>query len=213
MCLVSLSSIGGESNQLRFNKTDSADITVTEGIKDNCAEGNEKISRETLEGMIAAGNDVTGVCTSLITDMSRLFFQNKTFNQDISGWDVSNVVDFSVMFNATDAFNQPLNNWDTSSAKKMNHMFAHAASFNQPLDNWNTSGVTTMASMFHSAKAFDQDISGWDTSQVTDFSYMLAWSKFSHDISKLNTSSAIQWYFFSNANSLLPLAYIPSKFR
>jgi surface protein len=108
MCLVSLSSIGGESNQLRFNKTDSADITVTEGIKDNCAEGNEKISRETLEGMIAAGNDVTGVCTSLITDMSRLFFQNKTFNQDISGWDVSNVttaIDFMV---GADSFGKEL---------------------------------------------------------------------------------------------------------
>ena len=36
--------------------------------------------------------------TSLITDMSGLFFNSYSFNGDISDWDVSNVTDMSYMF-------------------------------------------------------------------------------------------------------------------
>ena len=36
--------------------------------------------------------------TSLITDMSRLFFRKQLFNSDISNWDVSNVNNMEQMF-------------------------------------------------------------------------------------------------------------------
>ena len=61
----------------------------------------------TLNSMISNGDDVTKVVTSLVTDMSYMFYNNSTFNQDISAWDVSNVTNM-VMFAFNTAFNQTL---------------------------------------------------------------------------------------------------------
>ena len=61
--------------------------------------------------------------TSLITDMSVLFEQMETFNDDISQWDTSKVTDMFAMFDGARSFNQPIGNWDTSKVIDMNHMF------------------------------------------------------------------------------------------
>jgi hypothetical protein len=72
--------------------------------------------------MIDNGDDVTSVCTSNITDFSRLFFVFRNsntannFNQDISKWDVSNGSNFNEMFAGSSSFNYNLNGWDVSSA-------------------------------------------------------------------------------------------------
>ena len=47
--------------------------------------------------------------TSLITDMSRLFFHKHFFNSNISNWDVSNVTNMEQMFHGCDFFIQDLN--------------------------------------------------------------------------------------------------------
>ena len=57
-----------------------------------------KVTREQLRKMIKNNEDVSNIDTSEITDMSFLFYNNKTFNQDISKWDVSNVKHMSEMF-------------------------------------------------------------------------------------------------------------------
>lgn len=49
------------------------------------------INRDQLIAMISNEEDVSDVDTSEITDMSELFKNNATFNQDISAWDVGNV--------------------------------------------------------------------------------------------------------------------------
>ena len=46
---------------------------------------------------------------SLITDMSSLFYNKTTFNDDISSWDVSNVTNMSYFFYKANSFNQDLN--------------------------------------------------------------------------------------------------------
>ena len=46
----------------------------------------------------ACGVDMPSWDTSLVTDMSGLFSNKYSFNQDISGWDVSKVTDMSNMF-------------------------------------------------------------------------------------------------------------------
>ncbi len=56
--------------------------------------------------------DLDCICTSLVTDMNRLF-ENKTTNQDISSWDTSNVTNMRAMFKSANV-SSTLNNWNTS---------------------------------------------------------------------------------------------------
>ncbi len=95
-----------------------------------------------LRSMIETNQDVSLVITSLVTDMSEMFYKAESFNQDVSHWDVINVID-------------------------MNAMFYYGRSFNQDIGDWNVSGVTDMSSMFQGAESFNQDISGWDVSRLT----------------------------------------------
>ena len=128
---------------------------------------NTPITLEKLKEMIANGEDVTKVDTSEITDMSHLFENISTFQQDISKWDVSNVEDMTMMFYGS-TFNQPLNNWNVSNVKNMDSMFTRS-SFNQPLNNWNVSNVENMAWMIAHQSKFQQNISNWDVSNVKYF--------------------------------------------
>jgi len=138
------------------------------------------VNLSTLNSMISNGDDVTKVCTSLITDMNRMFESATSFNQDISTWDVSNVTDMSYMFEDT-SFNQDISNWDVSNVTTMNSMFWYS-SFNQDISSWDVSNVTDMSAMFEGT-SFNQDISNWDVSSVTNMSYMISYSPFNQDIS------------------------------
>ena len=46
-----------------------------------------------------------------VTDMSELFKDLSTFNEDISGWEVGQVTNMSFMFYGTSSFNQNLCAW------------------------------------------------------------------------------------------------------
>jgi surface protein len=81
-------------------------------------------------------------CIKLIADMSYLFYDKLSFNEDISRWNVDSVTNMQSMFYNTFDFNQPLNSWNVSSVTNMLSMFDGASSFNQPLDSWNASSVT-----------------------------------------------------------------------
>ncbi|WP_261904594.1 BspA family leucine-rich repeat surface protein [Vibrio fortis] len=105
------------------------------------------IDRSNLDALIAdpqtKDREIQFANVSQITDFSRLFSNNSTFNVDIGGWDVSNGTTFEGMFSSADSFNQDISGWDVSSGTNFMIMFS-----------WN--------------QGFDQDISGWDTSKVTD---------------------------------------------
>ena len=131
---------------------------------------------------------------SQITDMSELFRDKTTFNDDISNWNVSSVTDMEYMFFNAEAFNQPLNDWDVSSVTDMERMFESADIFNQDISNWNVSNVTTMYKMFQGADDFNQDISGWNVSSVTNMTDMFVGTD---DLSNEN-KCAIQGSFQSN---------------
>ena len=96
--------------------------------------------------------------TSLVTDMSKLFYDCK-LGLDYCG---------SVVFFDSRSFNQAIGGWDTSQVTNMEYMFSDAAAFNQDISSWNTSQVTNMSDMFYNAEAFNQDIGSWNTAQVTD---------------------------------------------
>ena len=175
-------------------------------INETCVEaGIEKlvVDRDLLLSMIETGGDVTQVYTGQITDMSLLFANKDTFNQDISGWNTQNVTTMHGMFSAARAFNQNIGDWNTSKVTDMSSMFYQASIFNQPIGNWNTSNVTNMQKMFFQAKEFNQELNSWDISKVTDISSMFQGAvRFSQDIGQWNTSQVTNMReLFSGAKS------------
>jgi len=71
------------------------------------------------------------------------------------------VIEMSVMFQNANTFNQNIGGWVVSSVKYMSSMFENATAFNQDIGNWDTSSVIDMSYMFINAAAFNQDLSGW----------------------------------------------------
>lgn len=67
--------------------------------------------------------DLNFIDTSLITDMSMLFWWIKIGNIKIDQWDVSNVTNMRGMFKLCSDFNADLSGWDTSNVKDMSIMF------------------------------------------------------------------------------------------
>lgn len=140
---------------------------------ENCVPGNtgtvngilyEAVNNTSLKQKIENGDDLSVLCTTLVTNMSSGadgFFRSGFFNQDISTWDVSNVTDMSNMFRSAGSFNQNISAWDVGSVTSMSGMFYDATSFNQDIGFWDVSDVTDMTSMFFNASSFIQDLSHW----------------------------------------------------
>jgi len=134
--------------------------------------------------------DLRNVDTSSVQDMSGLFRNAESFNQDIGNWDTSSVETMSFMFHKAESFDQDIGDWDTSNVETMEKMFRYAKSFDQDIGDWDTSNVETMEKMFRYAKSFDQDIGDWDTSNVKIMESMFdRASSFNQDIGNWDTSN------------------------
>ena len=172
------------------------------------------VDKDSLLIMIKKGRLLNRVCTSLMTDMSGLFSEEKAFNQDISNWDVSNVNDMNSMFKNAASFNQPIGVWDVSNVTRMGSMFSGANTFNQPIGTWDVSKVNSMKAMFsckirieigfHQGQEvitgkyldytiepnFNQNIGSWNVSNVKNMDLMFAGAlSFNQDISSWNVSN------------------------
>ena len=157
------------------------------------------VDLDTLKTMITEEEDVTKVVTSLVTDMSALFEDNRSFNQSIGSWDTSNVTIMNGMFKGTTKFDQDISKWNVSNVTTMANMFAfswdsansiaYESIFNKDLSNWDVSSVTNMFAMFSNNRVFNQNIGSWDTSKVTSMAQMF-WrgNKFNQDINSWNVS-------------------------
>ena len=153
------------------------------------------------------------IVTTLMTDMSSMFYLSSTFNQLIESWDTSNVTDMQTMFYGAIAFNQPINSWDTSKVTNMIYMFGSASVFNRPLNSWNTSNVTNMGGMFIEAFVFNQPLNLWNTSKVTNMggTFYRAWA-FNQNISGWNVSLVTAYPNF-RVESALTTDNTPPAFR
>ena len=63
----------------------------------------------------------------------------QVYGWPMNSWCVGNVEDMSYLFSEMYTFNEDINGWDTSSATDMSYMFAGASSFNQDLCSWRDS--------------------------------------------------------------------------
>ena len=121
-----------------------------------------------FEDAYSFNQDISTWNTSKVTNMSSMFKNAHTFNQDITGWDTTLVTDFSYMFKGAYDFNQNISFWDTASAEDMSSMFRSAMVFNQDLSKWDVSSVLSMESMFDSAETFNQDLSSWSVDLIVE---------------------------------------------
>jgi len=169
----------GDSYYIEDNKCKKYDVVESKEIlkkliKTTLPDGyskNEKDEYIKKDGTKKYGPIRTWQLGKDVTDLSGLFNNNATFNENISGWNVSNVTNMYGMFSNATEFNQPLNNWNVSNVTNMYGMFSNAFKFNQPLDKWDVSNVTDMEIMFDrelmgdgkdkTPNAFNQNLSGW----------------------------------------------------
>ena len=86
--------------------------------------------------MINSGDDVTKVCTSLITEMSNMFSGASAFNQNISSWGVSRVTNMEAMFMLASSFNQDLSSWDVSDVTNCAAFSSLASAWTKPKPNF-----------------------------------------------------------------------------
>lgn len=164
------------------------------------------VDREMLIKMSQDRNDLSKVVTTLISDMSKLFYPvadsnfdgvlnyydsyYHLFNDDIKSWDLSNVTDMSFMFYSANSFNQDIGVWDVSNVTNMESLFVYAESFNKDISSWDVSKVTNMKNLFHFAQSFNMKISSWDVSNVTNMNGLFFnATSFNQDIGSWNVSN------------------------
>ncbi|MCP4767153.1 MAG: BspA family leucine-rich repeat surface protein, partial [Gammaproteobacteria bacterium] len=181
---------------------DGADNLVINAVDAPDLSGVTNLS-EMFKDATSINQDLSAWDTSSVTSMFRMFYGATTFNQDISAWDTSSVTNMSRMFSGVTTFNQDIGAWDTSSVTRMYGMFENATTFNQDISGWDTSNVTDMGRMFFGVTTFNQDISAWDTSSVTRMAAMFYnAAAFNQDIGAWDTSSVTGMFgMFENATT------------
>ena len=95
--------------QACFVNKDELQAAVDGYIAQNCATNRNTSFCLGLE--TSYGWPIGTWCVSQVTDMSYLFSNKETFNEDLSGWDVSSVSNMGFMLDGATSFNQDLCAW------------------------------------------------------------------------------------------------------
>lgn len=119
-----------------------------------------------FEEVSSFNQDISMWDTSNITNMANMFVKANSFNRNIGSWNVLKVREMNNMFFYNTAFNQDISGWDVRGCRLMYGMFSGGV-FNQPIGTWQTQNVTDMGAMFQNNTSFVQDISGWNVAKVT----------------------------------------------
>ena len=67
----------------------------------------------------------------------------QTYGWPMNSWCVGNVKDMSWLFSDIDTFNENISDWNTSSVTDMNFMFRSASSFDGDVSNFDTSSAVS----------------------------------------------------------------------
>ena len=185
-------SIGGENGMVKANTNGSGMFSYLDNV-------------DTL--------DLTGLDTSNMTSMSRMFYKSTSLkNIDVSGFDTSKVVNMIFMFNnCSSLISLDLSSFNTSNVTNMEAMFQNDVNLENITfgDNFNTSKVKDMIAMFASCKKLSYiNLSNFDTSNVKEMQSMFYYCENlkSLDLSNFDTSQVINMYaMFMNCSSLKEL--------
>nr|WP_287422408.1 BspA family leucine-rich repeat surface protein [Candidatus Brachybacter algidus] len=84
--------------------------------------------------------------TSNVTDMSAMFYNATSFNQDIGGWNTSNVINMNYMFYEATAFNQDIGSWTLNPNLYCEYMLYNCGmdcfNYSSTLIGWNSNPLT-----------------------------------------------------------------------
>ena len=160
--------------------------------------------------------DLSGLDTSNMTSMSRMFYNSKSLtNIDLSGFDTSKVVTMANMFEGcTNLKDLDVSNFKTSNVIYMAGMFENCSNIeNLDLSNFDTSKVTEMGTkssssggMFHGCTNLKSlNLSNFDTSNVVLMGNMFSGcaSLESLNLSSFDTSNIEHMGYMFNACSSL----------
>ena len=135
-------------------------------------------------------NAVDAPNLSNVKDMSNMFKNAISFNQNINHWDVSNIENMTALFYFATKFNQDLSSWNTIKVTSMKDTFYHAESFNGDISSWKVENVIDMSHLFYFASSFNQDISSWLVNKVENMTEMFYFaSSFNQDLSSWNITN------------------------
>lgn len=137
------------------------------------------------------------IVTTLMTDMSNMFYNAAYFNQNLSTWDTSNVTNMTSMFYSAHAFNNGDN-------------IPISGNTNSGIGYWNTSKVTNMTEVFYNALNFNRDIGSWDVSSVNNMDRMFG---FAYNFNNGNNIPSIGSWQTLNVQSMKATFYSARSFN
>ncbi len=133
--------------------------------------------------------------TSLVTDMSNMFYKNGNETLDLRSFDTTNVTNMSHMFDEANAVGLDLSSFNTSNVTDMSNMFYNMYNLKSlDLSNFDTSNVTNMHYMFRDNVALtDLNVTSFNTSKVVDMGAMFlqCYNLTTLDLSSFDTSNVI----------------------
>ena len=170
-------------------------------------ENKKQLIRNISELFKKGETNLNCIDTSKITDMSNLFYYEKSKNIsfDVSGWDVSKVKYMQYIFHGLKNFDCDLSKWNVSNVTDMSCMFEGCNKFEgKGLENWDVSNVTNMENLFVDCYVLNSDLSEWNVSNVKDMSCMFYnCNNLKCDLSKWNVSNVKNMdHIFYNCNNL-----------
>lgn len=122
--------------------------------------------------------DLTGLDTSLTTNMWRMFRDTSSLNTLNFGndFDTSNVENMQAMFEGCALSQLDVSSFDTKNVTTMRGMFARQPNISElDLSTFDTGSLETIIDMFNgSTNLTSLDLSGWDLSNVTSYESWIA---------------------------------------
>jgi surface protein len=95
----------------------------------------------------ASSKPLAWASTAALTNMTTMFQNAYSFNQDMSSFNTSNVTLMVSLFQNATSFNRDISGWDVSKVTNFASIFNGSASFKRNLSAWNLVGGTTFTSM------------------------------------------------------------------